>query len=204
MEALRLHPKKRIQRGFTLIEVLIAIFILAFGLLALAGFIAQMSVGSSQSRYMQLAAMLASEKLEDLNRIPNTDPAMSNNGGSLTSDTQASFPVGGGNEVFAYHDQVEISTTNGLAQEVIVGTSPAGQSGFWTISTTAGGTAASVFNTGTPPAPTADQVVFSRRWLVEANAPANALRRVTVLVTLVTPIDVGGKIANFQVSMVRP
>jgi prepilin-type N-terminal cleavage/methylation domain-containing protein len=203
MEALRLHPKKRIQRGFTLIEVLLAIAVLTFGLLALAGFIAQMSVGTNQARYMQLAAMLASEKLEDLNRIPNIDPAMSNNGGSLTSNTQATFVTAGTSEVFAYNDQVQISTTNGLAREVIAGTDTTGQLGFWEISTSPNGTANSVFTPGVP-AITADELVFTRRWTVEVDKPAVGVRRVTVLVALVSPIDIGGKISNFQATMVRP
>jgi prepilin-type N-terminal cleavage/methylation domain-containing protein len=203
MEALRLHPKKRIQRGFTLIEVLLAIAVLTFGLLALAGFIAQMSVGTNQARYMQLAAMLASEKLEDLNRIPNIDPAMANNGGSLTSNTQATFATAGTNEVFAYNDQVQISTTNGLAREVIVGTDTTGTVGYWEISTSPNGTANSVFTVGVPAA-TADDLIFTRRWAVEVDKPAVGLRRITVLVSLVSPIDVGGKVSNFQATLVRP
>jgi prepilin-type N-terminal cleavage/methylation domain-containing protein len=203
MEALLSHPKKRIQRGFTLIEVLLAIAVLTFGLLALAGFIAQMSVGTNQTRYMQLAAMLASEKLEDLNRIPNIDPAMANNGGSLTSNTQATFATAGTNEVFAYNDQVQISTTNGLAREVIVGTDTTGTVGFWEISTSPNGTANSVFTVGVPAA-TADDLIFTRRWAVEVDKPAVGLRRITVLVSLVSPIDVGGKVSNFQATMVRP
>jgi prepilin-type N-terminal cleavage/methylation domain-containing protein len=203
MEALLSHPKKRIQRGFTLIEVLLAIAVLTFGLLALAGFIAQMSVGTNQARYMQLAAMLASEKLEDLNRIPNIDPAMANNGGSLTSNTQATFATAGTNEVFAYNDQVQISTTNGLAREVIVGTDTTGTVGFWEISTSPNGTANSVFTVGVPVA-TADDLIFTRRWAVEVDKPAVGLRRITVLVSLVSPIDVGGKVSNFQATMVRP
>jgi prepilin-type N-terminal cleavage/methylation domain-containing protein len=204
MEALLSHPKKRIQRGFTLIEVLLAIAVLTFGLLALAGFIAQMSVGTNQTRYMQLAAMLASEKLEDLNRIPNVDPSMTTAGGDLTTNVPAAtFGTGANKEVFAYNDQVQISTTNGLAREVIVGTDTTGTVGFWEISTSPNGTANSVFTVGVPVA-TADDLIFTRRWAVEVDKPAVGLRRITVLVSLVSPIDVGGKVSNFQATLVRP
>jgi prepilin-type N-terminal cleavage/methylation domain-containing protein len=201
MEALRLRPRIRTQRGFTLIEVLGAIFILSFGMLAVAGYMGSMSVSTNQSRYMQVAAMLASEKLEDLNRIPNVDPAMTTAGGSLTSNASpATFSNG---EVFAYNDQVQISAADGLASEVIAGTSSTGATGYWTISTTPGGTASSVWTAGIP-ATVSGMLTFQRNWTIELNAPITGVRRVTVLVTLLSPADTNGRLANFQASMVRP
>jgi prepilin-type N-terminal cleavage/methylation domain-containing protein len=201
MAALQLHRRKPDQRGFTLIEVLGAIFILSFGLLALAGYMASMSVSTNQSRYMQVAAMLASEKLEDLNRIPNTDPAMTTAGGSLTSNVSpATFSNG---EVFAYNDQVLISTDNGAANEVIAGASTTGVTGYWTISNSPSGTSSSVWTAGTPTI-TSDMLIFQRQWTIEVNAPITGVRRVTVLVSLISPTDTGGRSANFQASMVRP
>jgi type IV pilus assembly protein PilV len=191
--------RRRKQRGFTLIEVLGAIFLLAFGLLALAGFLSQMNLDTNQTRYMEVAAMLASEKLEDLSRVPNVNAAMANSGGDLGSDSQATY----NGQLVAYYDQVQISTDNGAATEVIVGTSN-GQNGYWTVTHTAAGAASSVFATGTPTNPTSDMLVYKRRWTVEVDQPVAKLRRVTVLVTLLSPAETGTKTAQFQATMVRP
>ena len=201
METLAYRPKKNIQRGFTLIEVLAAVFVLAFGLLALAGFLSQMNLSTSETRYLEVATMLASEKLEDLGRIPNVNAAMQNNGGSLTSDAAA---VTYGTQLVAYNDQVQVSTDNGSATEIIVGTNAAGTSGYWTISHTNTGIATSIFSTGTAPNPTSDMLVYKRRWTVEVNQPINGVRRLTVLVSLMSPADIGTRAANFQATMVRP
>lgn len=191
--------RRRKQRGFTLIEVLGAIFLLAFGLLALAGFLSQMNMDTSQTRYMEVAAMLASEKLEDLSRVPNVNAAMANSGGDLGSDSSATY----NSQLVAYYDQVQISTDNGAATEIIVGTSN-GQNGYWTVTHTAAGAASSVFATGTPTNPTSDMLVFKRRWTVEVDQPVTKLRRITVLVTLLSPAETGTKTAQFQATMVRP
>jgi len=149
-----------------------------------------------------LAAILASEKLEDLNRVPNGDPAMATAGGSLTSNAPpATFPSNG--EVFAYSDQVLISTDNGAANEVIAGASTTGVTGYWTISNSPNGTSSSVWTAGTPTI-TSDMLIFQRRWTIETGVPLANVRRVTVLVSLISPTDTGGRSANFQASMVRP
>ncbi len=56
------NRKKRMQ-GFALIEVVIAITILAVGLLGLAALLAQLTGTTTQSRYLGTEVMLASEKL---------------------------------------------------------------------------------------------------------------------------------------------
>lgn len=63
---------------------------------------------------MGTEVMLASEKLEDLNRLQIGDPALAA-GGSLTSDTAG------------YSDQVQVSSDNGTTTTVAAG-SPAGSS----------------------------------------------------------------------------
>ena len=59
------HP-----RGFTIMEVLVAAFILVVGLATVAAFIGNAIGSTARSEYMNQAATLASEKLEDLNRSP--------------------------------------------------------------------------------------------------------------------------------------
>ena len=56
------------DRGFTLIEVMIATTILVIGLSAMAALAAVMLTRGRQSKYINIAETLASEKLEDLNR----------------------------------------------------------------------------------------------------------------------------------------
>ena len=84
--------KARKQTGFTLIETMVAIVVLCIGLLSVAALMSQMVRGSSTSRYMSSAAMLASEKLEDLNRYASTDPTVAASpAGSLGADTAGYF-----------------------------------------------------------------------------------------------------------------
>src|ERR1700704_4940087 len=91
--------------GFTLIEVLIAMFVLTVGLTAMATLVAQTLGGTERARNMGLAATLTSEKLEDLNRWPTTSANVAN-GGSLTADTT----VGTSD----YFDDVVFATDSGV------------------------------------------------------------------------------------------
>jgi len=112
MEALKLRRKARRQDGFALIEVMIAILILGVGLLGLAALMAQLTGTTGTSRYMGTQVMLASEKLEDLNRLQPGDAALAP-GGSLTADTAG------------YSDQVQISSDNGTSSTVAAGSAAA-------------------------------------------------------------------------------
>ena len=87
-----------------MVEVLFAVFILAFGLLALAALLAQLFGNSTQSRYLGTEVMLASEKLEDLNQLDyNTyKPTSLAPGGSLIANNPN------------YFDQVQISNRSGI------------------------------------------------------------------------------------------
>ena len=105
-------PKKRRQKGFALIEVMAAIFILAFGLMALAALLAQLSGSTTQSRYLGAEVMLASEKLEDLNQLDyktyksGTATPLLAPGGSLTANNAG------------YFDQVQISSKSGMISDM--------------------------------------------------------------------------------------
>ena len=90
-----------------MVEVLFAVFILAFGLLALAALLAQLFGNTTQSRYLGTEVMLASEKLEDLNQLDyNTYKATTlAPGGSLTANNPN------------YFDQVQISSRSGIVTD---------------------------------------------------------------------------------------
>jgi type IV pilus modification protein PilV len=66
------HSKK--SKGFSLIEVLVALVILSISLLALAGLMVQSTKNSSWGSHMTEAATLAQDRLEALRAVrPQTD-----------------------------------------------------------------------------------------------------------------------------------
>src|SRR5689334_16096668 len=187
-------------RGFTLIEVLLASSVLAIGLLS-AGFLAgQMMMGTNRSKYMSVASTLASEKLEDLNRWDVDDPQVctptgSSTAGSLTSDvnqtTTCAQTQPNGSQASAnvsYYDDVYPNLNEGNS------TCPDGTAGCFaeTVASISGGSPTYVTTVHSPDgtiqttsstAPPSGES-FHRRWIVEANSPANGVRRITVLVSL--------------------
>jgi prepilin-type N-terminal cleavage/methylation domain-containing protein len=176
MSPSRHNPRK--QRGFTLIETMVAIAVLIVGLVSVAALITQMVSSTDGSRAMSSAAMLATEKLEDLNRFPATDASVAV-GGGLGADTPG------------YFDNVQISSTNGTITETFNGI---------VITHAADGT-----TTNVPPAANApDTLIFDRRWSIEAGAGTglpNGVRRVTVFVTATNALP---RPVTFQSSTVRP
>src|SRR5215467_2115932 len=111
MEASMSIPKKRQQGGFALVEVMMAIAILAVGLLGLAALLANLSGTTTQSRYLGAEVMLASEKMEDLNQLSATSATLAA-GGDLNSDKTTAG--------IAYFDTVQMSSTNGLVNDQTV------------------------------------------------------------------------------------
>jgi type IV pilus assembly protein PilV len=181
MEMSKLQNRKaKGNDGFALIEVMIAIVILAVGLLGLAALMAQLTGTTGQSRYMGTMVVLASEKLEDLNRIPVTVPAdpaiFAADGGTAGSITADTGPLGG----VVYFDQVQLSSENGT----------------FVAPSAANGKAAGA---------SSDMLIFKRRWVIEkdpAGLPAG-VRRITVRVTLLDGTQ-EARATTFQTSMVRP
>jgi len=204
MAMLKLRRKARRDTGFALIETVIAISILAVGLLGVAALLAQLGGNSTQSRYMSTEALLASEKLDDLNRFPYNDPAIivptGNSAGSLTVDTTDTVTVGAITESVDYFDQVRISSGNGNMVETVSGKDAGGNSVFITTTHAPDGSIQTVTSPAAPPA-TSDMLTFSRHWIIEQNIaglPAG-VRRFTVLVTLQVPAFP----SKFQSSMLR-
>jgi prepilin-type N-terminal cleavage/methylation domain-containing protein len=205
METSQSPRKPRKQSGFTLIETMVAIGVLTIGLVGTAALITQMVGNTGRSRYMSVAAMLGSEKLEDLNRFPASDPAIAVPGGptagSLTADTSQTVTVGANTEVVDYFDVVQLSSGNGGISETTSGKDAAGNTVFTTITHLPDGTVVSAVAGALPPL-AGNTLVFGRRWVIEKDQPVAGVRRVTVLVTLKNPIL--SQTITFQNSMVRP
>jgi type IV pilus assembly protein PilV len=67
------NPSRSEEKGFTLVEVLIVICILTFGLLAVASMQTSSIIGNSLASDMTEATAYASERLEILNRLAFID-----------------------------------------------------------------------------------------------------------------------------------
>jgi hypothetical protein len=205
MAALKLRRKSGPQSGFALVEAMIAITILAVGLLGVAALLAQLGGNSTQSRYMSTEALLASEKLDDLNRFPLNDPSIvitsGNAVGSLTTDITATVTVGAfPPEVVDYFDQVQISSGNGNMVETVSGKDLNGNTVFITTTHAPDGSI-SINTSPTAPAPTSDMLIFKRNWIIEQNVPnlPAAVRRFTVKVSLQNAVSP----SSLQASMLR-
>ena len=221
----------RAARGFSLLEVVIAISVLVIGVSAMAALSATMLTRGHQSKYISLAGTLASEKLEDLNRLTgafnagadNSDPNIcvpspAASEGNLATDTSTSITCAGATETIYYYDNVSLDVTNstdcpnpadGCFAETVSGTS-SGSATFFTTFHSPDGT---IPNGGIVPAAPASSataptnLTFHRRWVIEANPLINGtavsgIRRITVLVTLLDQTVQPG--VTFQMSIVRP
>ena len=192
MEASLFTKRPRSQRGFTLLETLASIAILSVGLLALAGLMSQTTSSSSRSRYMSAASILTTQKLEELNRYPKSDPMVAIAGasaGSITADTSSGS--------INYYDDIEISAVGGT----ITQTTSDSSGNFNTVVQAPDGTITST-SSATKPAPPAETLQFHRRWIIEKDTPVVGVRRATVYVQLVNPPI--AKLVTFQMSTVRP
>jgi len=215
------RPRKPVaEGGFTVLEVMVAIFILTVGVISVAALAGVMMTTGNRSKYLSLEASLASEKLEDLNRWPASAyqvcvPTGSASAGSLTSDTlqtttcpnSADGSAGASGSV-AYYDDVNInyaasgssdcnSSTGGCLAETV--TSQTG--GTTQYTTTYHSPDGQVTYSGGTTAPA--NMTFHRRWIIEANSPVTGVRRVTVLVSM-NNVNIQPSNATFQMSMVRP
>lgn len=189
------------RRGFSLLEVVVSIGILSVGLLGVAALVTSTMKTGTNSRYINMANILASEKLDGLNKWPNGDPNVAP-GGSLTGPSTCAT----GDD---YCDQVTLTEATGADYETqtqIVN----GASVTTTIVHTSAGCVDTPTNCGVP-APSGAGSTFTRRWLITspftvtsaggATTTVNSAERVTVVVTL---DDVVQNPVTFQMSMVRP
>jgi type IV pilus modification protein PilV len=188
METSQLLRKPRTQRGFTLIETMVAILVLTIGLVGTAALMSQSVNMGAHARFVSTAALLASEKMEDLDRFPDNDPNL-NAGGSLGADTAG------------YSDSVQISSNNGNINET---TTANGATTLYTQKPD--GTVVVTPGAGLPVA-TPDMLTFDRRWQITSNPTVGGqvitgAVQITVLVTLTN--QTLNPPVTFQTSLVHP
>jgi prepilin-type N-terminal cleavage/methylation domain-containing protein len=183
------NPVKRSrERGFTLIEMMVSILILTIGLVGTAALMSSSVNMGAHARYVSTAALLASEKMEDLDRYPDGD-ANIQPGGSLAASIQG------------YSDSVQISTANGNINEITT------TGGSTTLYTQKPDGTVGITQGATLPAASPDMLTFTRRWLITpnpvvgANTITNAVQ-ITVLVTLSN--QALNPPVSFQTSLVHP
>jgi type IV pilus modification protein PilV len=204
--------KSRATAGFSIIEVMVALSILAIGLLGVAALIGSLISVGGQTRYASTANILASEKLDDLNKWPCNDGDSNvitcddnlSTGGSLTGPSVCATGD-------THCDQVTVSEAGGADYETQTTYDAEGVAQVATIVHTNTGCIDTPTNCGVP-APTASGSTYTRRWLITADptltasdgttATATGSRRITVVVTMNnTPANAP---VTFQMSMVRP
>jgi len=196
------------ERGFTLMEVMVSIAILTVGLLGMAALVCNTLVFGTTAKYMNMANVLASEKLDNLNKWPSSDPNVAA-GGALVGPPNCALGD-------TYCDQVTVSETSGAnyvtqTQVVFDPVTNTSTPVTTTIVHTSTGCVDTPVNCGVPN-PNTGGSTFTRRWRITANpvitnsagvpTTITGARRITVLVSLA---DSGpNRPATFQMSMVRP
>lgn len=188
-----------------MIEVLVSIVILSIGLLGVALFISAAVASGANARYMSMANILASEKLDNLNKWPSSDTTCDPNvcpGGSLAGPAVCAA-------IDTYCDQITVNEASGVDYETqiqVVNEAPQ----TTTIVHTSSGCVDTPANCNVPAPPTGGPT-FTRRWLITSNptitgngvtATVTGARRITVVVTLNNQ-SVRNPV-SFQMSMVRP
>jgi type II secretory pathway pseudopilin PulG len=216
-------PRPRDACGFTILEVVIATAILVIAVSAMAALAAVMLTRGRQSRYINVAETLASEKLEDLNRWNMNAPTIciqptdtSEGGLDPTNPVSNLISCAGDGTNSAninYYDDVSIdftSTTgscgnasNGCFAETVSSTSGGVTTYFTTYHSPSGVIPGNADNSSNPTQSTTSPAnsVFRRTWLIEANTPVTGVRRITVRVTLLDQSVKPG--VTSQMSLVR-
>jgi prepilin-type N-terminal cleavage/methylation domain-containing protein len=194
--------------GFTLIEVLVSIAILSVGLIGMAAMVSSTLVFGANAKYMNLANVLVSEKLDNLAKWPSTDPNVAPGGGLAGAVNCA---IGD-----TYCDQVTVSETSGAdyvtqTQVVFDPVTNTSNPVTTTIVHTSAGCVDTPVNCGVPN-PNGGGSTFTRRWLITSNpvvtnaagnpTTVTGARQITVVVSLVN--NRVKRPVRFQMSMVRP
>jgi Tfp pilus assembly protein PilV len=114
---------KRGSAGFTLIEIALALVVLAFGLLALLAMQVEAIRGGKQGRHGTQAAVVARSQMEVLQRLAWNDPAMNATLGftaPVQVQTVVQGPVNQIEQIYNVSWQITDVTANLKATDVLV------------------------------------------------------------------------------------
>jgi Tfp pilus assembly protein PilV len=186
------------------VEVVVAASVLGVGMLSVALVTANSLAGSTRAKFVGMASMLCSEKLEDLSRWPEVDPHVgvptgNTTIGSLTSDVAQSVTIGASTAYVNYYDDIVISDSGGKLSETVSGVD---ESGHTTYTTTSHDPKRGIVDTTTTTTAPTGLATFKRRWLIESDTPLAGVRRITVQVALQSP-GVNPPVIH-SMSLVRP
>lgn len=194
---------KKQSNGFSLIEVVVAIAVLTVGVVGMAFMMAGVAELGTVSVASNMANVLASEKLDSLNKYPASDPNLVAGGALSGPITCASGDI--------YCDNVTVNETTGADYITQTQVNTDGTTQTTTIVHAASGCVGTPANCGVANPPSGTPT-FTRRWLITASpvitstggtpSTVTGYRRVTVIVTQNNASDQHP--VTFQMSMVRP
>jgi Tfp pilus assembly protein PilV len=186
-----------------MVEVVVAITILTIGVMGMAFLMASTAVLGTTSRYTNMANVLASEKLDSLNKYPSTDPNVAPGGALTGSATCGTTDI--------YCDTVTVNESSGADYETQTQVNTDGTTQTTTIVHASTGCVDTPTNCGVA-GPPAGGSTFTRRWLITLNPTVTSTggstetitgyRKVSVVVSQNGATD--GHPVTFQMSMVRP
>jgi len=88
-----IHVSRKRQNGFTFIEILVSIVILAVGLLSIAGLVTTVIKGNVSSKKTTTAIALAQTKIEELKNKPFTDPELEDTNASNNFNLSSTISI---------------------------------------------------------------------------------------------------------------
>ena len=118
------RPRTRRLAGLTLVEVMIALAILAVGLLAMLAMQIQAMTGGKRGRHSSTAALIAQRQMETFHRLAWIDAAIQDTGGwvmgadTVTSDVQGA--AYGTEQTYNVDWRIQDHPTNNLLREIDV------------------------------------------------------------------------------------
>ena len=191
------------SRGFTMVEVFVAMFVLTVGLVSLSSLPLRLSV-ARRFAFLRLGCDPGVGKARGPEPLADGDPDVyvsSGTAGSLSSDVQNSVTAPLDTETINYYDNVYI-TDNTFFQRARL-PKRFSACGAWEH------TPRSLTTRRNPDGnrehqrrpPVTNVITFHRRWTIEANQPVSGVERITVLVTLLNQYVQPG--VSYQMSFVR-
>ena len=108
-----MYKKHFKNRGFTILEVMVALVFLAVGLLGIAGLHLATISGNHSASHITMAVNLAEDKIEELKRLEFADPALSD---TDSVKTDVGTNIRGNTTLFTNPDHGDDSPVSGMVR----------------------------------------------------------------------------------------